>query len=180
MNYLDAVLAVPLIWGLYKGATRGIVKELFSLLALILGIYGSVHFADLPAPYLKEYLNIDSSFFSLASFSLTFIFIVILIRILGLVIDKVIKMAALGLVSRFFGAIFGALKATFILSVLLFIVNTVDYYLDLIPIQQKKESVLYEPISAMLTSIIYRETDESFLFEDAQKVMKEAKEIIPL
>jgi membrane protein required for colicin V production len=46
MNYLDIILAIPLLWGLYKGVSKGIIKELASLVALIVGIYGAVHFAD--------------------------------------------------------------------------------------------------------------------------------------
>ena len=53
MNYLDIILAIPLLWGLYKGISKGIVKELAALIALA-GVYGAVHFADNIHPYLKE------------------------------------------------------------------------------------------------------------------------------
>ena len=184
MNYLDAVLAIPLLLGLYKGVTRGIVKELSSLLALVLGIYGAVHFADISAPYLKEHLSIDSSFLKLASFAVTFVLIAMLVRLLGAMLNKVIKMVALGFVSRLLGAIFGVLKAAFVLSALLLIFNTADYYLELVPKKQKKESLLYAPISSLVPSIVPEAKDGSSLLKEAQKAMeeveKEAEDIISL
>ena len=39
MNYLDIIIAVPLLYGLIKGFSNGIVKEVTSLLALFVGVY---------------------------------------------------------------------------------------------------------------------------------------------
>ena len=83
MNYLDIVLAVPLLWGLYKGISKGIVKELASLIALIAGIYGAVHFADSIHPYLKEHFSITTSFVPIISFGITFVAIVLGIKIIA-------------------------------------------------------------------------------------------------
>ena len=84
MNYLDIILAIPLLWGLYKGVSKGIVKELAALLALIAGIYGAVHFADNIHPYLKEQFAIESSFVPIVSFTITFIVIVLAVKTAGL------------------------------------------------------------------------------------------------
>lgn len=180
MNYLDIVLAVPLLWGLYKGISKGIVKELASLIALIAGIYGAVHFADSIHPYLKEHFSINTSFVPIISFGITFVAIVLGIKIIGFVIDKIVKAVALGIISRLLGGVFGIMKTAFIISGLLLIVNTFDYYLNLIPIEQKKQSILYQPISNMIPSIMPNVKDGDSLIKEAEKVWKDAEEKITL
>ena len=180
MNYLDIVLAIPLLWGLYKGISKGIVKELSSLVALIVGIYGAVHFADSIHPYLKEQFSIESSFVPIVSFAITFIMIVLLVRLIGILLDKVIKMAALGVISKLLGGIFGVFKTAFIISGLLLVINTFDYYLKLIPVDQKKASILYQPISEMIPSIMPNVKDGDSLIDEAEKIWEEAERKINL
>ena len=175
MNYLDIILAIPLLWGLYKGVSRGIIKELASLIALILGIYGSVHFAHYIQPYLKAEFSIESSFLPIFSFAITFIAIVLLIKLLGVIIDKIVKMVALGIISRLAGGVFGVLKIAFVLSSILLIVNTFEYHLHLIPIEQKKSSILYKPISNMVPSIAPKVKDGSSLIKEAEKIWQETE-----
>lgn len=180
MNYLDIILTIPLLWGLYKGVSKGIVKELASLTALILGIYGAVHFAENIHPYLKNEFSIESSFVPIVSFAITFIVIVLLVRLIGLVVDKIIKMVALGVISRLLGGIFGVFKTAFIISGLLLVINTFDYYLKLIPITQKKASILYQPISNMIPSIMPNVKDGDSLIDEAEKIWNETESKINL
>ena len=180
MNYLDIILSIPLLWGLYKGLTRGIIKELASLLALILGIYGAVHFSEQLQPTLQANTSIDQSFLPIIAFAATFIVIVLLVRLLGLILDKIIKLAALGMFSRLLGVVFGVLKTAFIISALLLVFNTLDYHLELIPNEQKKKSLLYQPISEMVTLLMPEAEGGNSLIEEAEKVWQEAEEIIPL
>jgi len=178
MNYLDIILVIPLLWGLYKGVSKGIIKELASLMALIVGIYGAVHFADSIQPYIKNSLSIESSFLPILSFAITFIGIVLVVRVIGFIVDKIIKLVALGFISRVLGGVFGALKTAYIISALLLIVNTFDYYLNLIPLEQKNASVLYRPLSNMIPSIAPNVSDGNSLINEAEKIWEEAEQKI--
>ncbi|MDA7794566.1 CvpA family protein [Flavobacteriales bacterium] len=178
MNYLDIILVIPLLWGLYKGVSKGIIKELASLMALIIGIYGAVHFADSIQPYIKNSLSIESSFLPILSFAITFIGIVLVVRVIGFIVDKIIKLVALGFISRVLGGVFGVLKTAFIISALLLIVNTFDYYLNLIPLEQKNASVLYRPLSNMIPSIAPNVSDGNSLINEAEKIWEEAEQKI--
>ena len=180
MNYLDIILSIPLLWGLYKGVSRGIIKELASLLALILGTYGAVHFSEQLQPTLQTNISINESFSPIIAFAATFILIVLLVRILGLMLDKIIKLVALGMISRFLGGFFGALKVAFITSAFLLVLNSLDYHLELIPDEQKKNSLLYQPLSEMLSFLVPEGEGANSLIEEAKKVWQEAEEVIPL
>jgi len=181
MNYLDIILFIPILWGLYKGLVKGIIKELASLAAFIFGTHGALLFSQQIQPILKANTSIDESFLPIIAFTTTFIVIVLLVRLLALMLNKIVKIVALGMISRLSGGVFGALKVSIIMSALLLVVNTVDYHIGLIPNKQKKNSLLYQPISDIVPIIILPNVkDGNRLLKEAERALKEAEESIPL
>ena len=142
MNYLDIVIVIPLLYGLIKGFTNGLIKEITGLLGLIIGVYVALNFSSYLHPKFEEVLRGYEQFIPIISFATLFIVSVLMIKILGYIIDKLTKALALGFVSRILGAIFGFLKVVVIFSFLLAIVS--DY--DLIDKNIEAESVLLKPI----------------------------------
>jgi membrane protein required for colicin V production len=142
MNYLDIVIAIPLLYGLIKGFTNGLIKEITGLLGLIIGVYVALNLSSYLHPKFEEVLGGYEQFIPIISFATLFIVSVLMIKILGYIIDKLTKALALGFVSRILGAIFGFLKVVVIFSFLLAIVS--DY--DLIDKNTQDESVLLKPI----------------------------------
>ncbi|MBT5274091.1 MAG: CvpA family protein [Flavobacteriales bacterium] len=142
MNYLDIVIAIPLLYGLIKGFTNGLIKEITGLLGLIIGVYVALNLSSYLHPKFEEVLGGYEQFIPIISFATLFIVSVLMIKILGYIIDKLTKALALGFVSRILGAIFGFLKVVVIFSFLLAIVS--DY--DLINKNTQDESVLLNPI----------------------------------
>lgn len=180
MNYLDVFIAIPLIWGLYKGLSRGIIKELTSLLGLALGIYGALRFSEQFHLLVQENTSIDESFIPIITFAVTFLIIILIVRVLGHILNKIIKMVALGLISRMLGGVFGVLKMALITSALLLIVNNIDQHLEIIPKQQKKKALLYKPISEIVP-ILLNEEEANSLIKEVEEIWDESKETtIPL
>ena len=142
MNYLDIVIAIPLLYGLIKGFTNGLINEITGLLGLIIGVYVALTFSSYLHPKFEEILGGYEQFIPIIAFATLFIVSVLMIKILGYIIDKLTKALALGFVSRILGAIFGSLKVVVIFSFLLAIVS--DY--DLIDKNTQDESVLLKPI----------------------------------
>ena len=180
VNYLDIILSIPLFWGLYKGLKKGIIKELLSLITLLLGVYGATHFSEQIQPFLIKHLPNYEPFLPVIAFAIIFVFIAVLIRLFGLALDKLIKLVALGFVSRLLGGFFGVLKSAFVISALLLIFNTIDHHLELIPKGQKKSSLLYLPISQIIPAVLPELKDGNKLIKEAEKVWKKTEEVIPL
>jgi len=142
MNYIDIILIIPLLWGIYKGFTKGFIIQVSTLAALVLGIYGGIKFSESVSAYLQGYIEVNYQVLMLISFALSFLLIVIAIHFLAKVLEKFIRLVALGFVNKLFGAIFGLLKTAFILSVILVIINMADKTLRFIPLEEKSKSVL--------------------------------------
>ncbi|HEA31069.1 MAG TPA: CvpA family protein [Leeuwenhoekiella sp.] len=162
MNYLDIILAVLLILGLFRGLKNGLFVELASLIGLVAGIYGAVHFSYYAADFLKNRTDWNPDTINLAAFAITFLIIVIAISLLARLLTQVAKLAFLGLVNRLLGALFGILKTAFILSVILMFLSALRTKNLILDPKVTSESVLYpyvEPIAPVLLPSILREVD---------------------
>jgi membrane protein required for colicin V production len=149
MNYLDVVLALPLLWGIYRGFTKGLIISVATLFALILGVFAAIHFSSFFGEYLNRWFHPDPRYLKVLSFALTFLFVVAVVRLIGWGLDKLIKAVALGFINRLLGVFFNVIKWAFILSVLINIVESGERTKSLISEQIKEESILYRPISGI-------------------------------
>jgi membrane protein required for colicin V production len=162
MNYLDIILAVLLILGVFRGLKNGLFIELASLIGLVAGIYGAIHFSYYAADFLQNRTDWDPDTLNLVAFAITFLIIVIAISILARLLTQVAKLAFLGLVNRLLGALFGLLKTAFIVSVLLMFMNSLSTKNLIIDPEVRQESLIYpyvEPIAPTLLPSILREVD---------------------
>ncbi|WP_419212980.1 CvpA family protein [Maribacter sp. X9] len=146
MGLLDILLGIPLIWGLWKGLKNGLFMEIASIVALIAGIYGAIHFSYITGGYLSERLDWNERNMSIAAFIITFILIIIIVHLAGKLLTKIANIAMLGLLNKLAGAIFGVLKVAILLGALLIFFDRMNTSFNLLDEQTKNESVLYQPI----------------------------------
>jgi len=147
VNYLDLIIAIPLLWFGYKGFKNGFVVEAASLIALLLGVFGAYRFSGITSEFLIQNVGMESEYIGLISFAITFVIIVILVHLIAKMINKLVKAVALGFVNKLAGLIFGIAKIAFILSILLGIVNKFDNQQKLISPEMNSGSFLYTPLS---------------------------------
>jgi len=162
MNFIDLFIVAILVWFGYKGFRKGLVFELVSIIALALGVYGGLKFSDSTAEYLTKY--VDSEYLKVASFTVTFLIILLLVFVAGKVIEKIINLVALKLVNKLLGAFFGVLKMALILGVLITIVESYDSKIGFLPKDVKKESMLYNPLLNSANQIL-PEIEKNNLFQ---------------
>jgi len=169
VNIIDIILGVILLWSLYNGFKKGIVSQAGALLGLLLGVWGAIKFSGFTKELLIRKFEITSQYTSLMAFALTFIAIVIGVNLLAKVLSKTLEALALGGFDKILGAVFGLLKTAFVLSVVLFILNSVDTRFKFLPKQEVQESKLYTPVSAIAPMLF------SF-FKDELEYYKQGKE----
>ena len=121
MPVIDIILGALILYGIIKGFFKGLFVEVASLLALMLGVYGAVHFSNYAAEFLSGYVDWSEQTMNISSFAITFIVIVLAVSLAGKALTKLANFAALGLINKLLGALFGGLKITLILSVLLLV-----------------------------------------------------------
>ncbi len=146
MNYLDIIICIPLAWALYKGFRKGLILEIASLVSLVIGIWAAYQFSATTGDYLIKYFTLSNNVLPLVSFIVTFLVVVIAIHFLAKALERIIKLAALGLINRLAGALFSFLKVGLIVGTLLYAGSLIDDSVGVLPNDIKKESLVYEPI----------------------------------
>ena len=119
MSFIDIVLGALILFGLVRGFMKGLFVEVASLVALIAGIYGAIHFSYITGDYLSERVSWDEKYINLAAFAITFIVIIIVVSMAGKLLTKIADFAMLGIVNKLAGAAFGGLKVAVIMGAIL-------------------------------------------------------------
>lgn len=153
MNYIDLIIIVLLVFGLARGFINGFVKELASLLALIVGIWGAIKFSTFTAEKLYDYFDMTGKYVGIVAFLITFVIIVIIIHFVGLLVDKFVDKISLGLLNSVLGLIFGLFKSALILSVIFVVLNAIDAKHHFLPREQIARSKFYNPIADIAPAI---------------------------
>jgi membrane protein required for colicin V production len=147
VNYIDIILIIPIALGAWKGFRKGLIIEVFSLLALFAGIYAGVYFSSFAADFLRDDVKLHSEYIGIGAFLVTFIAVLIAVYYLGKMVSSMVKMASLELVNKLFGALFSSLKALLIMSICLMCLKGLNGKFRIIPEDLMEESLLFEPLS---------------------------------
>ncbi len=168
MNYIDIVLGILLILSAIGGFKKGLIVELASLAALILGIWGAIEFSYITSEFLVDNFDWKWDHLNIVSFIITFIVIVILVHIVGKTVTKLVETVMLGFVNKLAGLVFGFLKGAIILSIILVVFDKINEDVEILSEKTKTESRIYEPLKNFAPSIFpfinfWDEEDESII-----------------
>ena len=153
MSIIDIVLAALLLFGLIRGAMKGLFVEIASLVALLLGVYGAIHFSGFAAEFLESKVDWNEKTINIVAFAITFVIIVLVISLAGKALTKLADFAALGILNKLLGGVFGALKIGLILSVLLIVFNKLNNTLPFMEKEALEDSILYKPVKSIAPMI---------------------------
>lgn len=153
-NHWDIILAIPLAWAAFKGFRKGLVIELASIAALIAGIYLASNFSNYAAALLDEWVEIPEAYSGFAAFLLTFIAVVFGVYALAKVVEKAVNIAALKLVNKLAGLLFGTLKMVLIISVVLNVMFWVDQKIHFMPRTEPENSLLFRPVLKFAPGVV--------------------------
>ncbi len=176
MNTIDIIFGIILILGFIQGIRKGLFVELASLVGLILGIYGAIHFSYYVGNWLVNKTSWSEQVINLTAFAITFIIIVLAVSLAGKLLTKVANFAMLGIVNKLAGAVFAVLKFAFLLSVVLMFLDAADRQVNLIGEDKKEESVLYpivQPLAPMLLPSILQKAKEEDLYDGDENTMED-------
>ena len=142
MNVLDIVLAVPMLWLVYRGWKRGLVREVATLVGVLAGIWAAVHLSQ----WISELLGLHGENSVIIAFFVAFVGALVLAYLLGRMVEGLMKAAKISIVNRIAGAALGLVKALCILAVLLNNVVMLDRHEVVITSKMKEKSILYKPV----------------------------------
>ncbi len=154
MNFIDIIIVVPLIYAGWKGFSHGFIIEVFTLLALFVGLYAGIHFSDHTAKWLKESFEWNSPYLPTISFTITFLAVGAMVYFAGKMIEQMVRVVNLSPLNKFLGILFAVIKTLYIVSIFLVLIESYDEKGDFFPEKAKENSLLYEPVAGFSTTTI--------------------------
>ncbi len=99
-----------MIYGLIKGAFRGLIGELTSIVGFVGGILAAFYFSDFVFNVLARHIQNPGIAVRALAFILIFIGVVVLVKFTGKALTKAFDLIALGALNHILGAAFGSMK----------------------------------------------------------------------
>lgn len=153
INAVDILIILLFIPAVINGIRKGFIRQLASLAALILGIWAASRFHPVVSGYLNNWFSTDSALMPVISFAVIFIIILIILSILGRLISKLFEIAMLGWLDKLAGLLFSIVKTALLLSILIYLLNSLDRLYKFMPKESISKSKLYSPIEKIAPAV---------------------------
>jgi membrane protein required for colicin V production len=127
LSKIDIFIGILFLLGAYKGYKDGFLMGLVSLIAIVLGIFLGFKLMGVGMIFLQKQFNADQNTLPYISFFLIFILVVVLVTLLGKRMRNAIDKTFLGRVDETMGAFLGAFRMLFMISVVLWIADSLKY-----------------------------------------------------
>jgi membrane protein required for colicin V production len=163
VDAVDIFFLICFIPAVIGGLMNGLVRQVASLLALVLGIWAGWHFSSLVAQGITIFIKDNDSLVNIISFAIVFIVVLILVNMIGRGLSKIVQLALLGWLDKLLGVIFGIVKYAFVLSVLIYFVNSLNDLYSFIPDDFFSGSKLF-PILKKIAPSVFPYLEEFNLF----------------
>ena len=124
MSLVDIGILVLLGFFLIKGILRGLLKEICSLLGLMLGGVFAFSFHLPLAQQLQDSFKLPAQVCVWGSFLAIFLLVVIIFAALGFVLHRFVKLVFLGGFNRLSGALFGLVQGVVLTSMIVLALNS--------------------------------------------------------
>lgn len=149
---IDVVLLLLLLFGAWRGFTKGLLLSVASLVGLVGGIWAASHFSHLVSEHLSQHVGWSKNSLHMASLALTFLGVVVGVHLLAKLLEKVLDLVALGFANKLAGAAFGLMKVGLILSFVMMMLNQTVGPRAWLP-QSERESVLAGPVESLAPAL---------------------------
>jgi membrane protein required for colicin V production len=153
MNFLDALIIAPLLWGAYKGFQKGLIFEIAMILGLIAGVYLGFKFSGLVYQLLQKVVSDEGQLLNYLSFFIVFGAIILIFIFYAKLMEAVLKITSLNLFNKIAGAVFGILKFALAISVIFWLLKPMQESVNVIPEKSRKESILYDYVLKIASSL---------------------------
>lgn len=170
---IDIIFLLLLSWGIYRGASKGLIVAIASFLGYFFGIIAALKFSNIAAVLIQENIAIDSKFIPFLAFLVVFVLAILIVRFIGLALTKIVNLIQLKWLNKVGGAFLYCLIYTFIFSSVLWMFHQVN----LLSPDIKAKSVTFSYLEPLAPQVIrYSSEWYPFLegtFETLEKLFEE-------
>jgi membrane protein required for colicin V production len=123
MSTFDIFLALPLAYGIFQGFRKGLMLEVVSVFALILGFVLGLKLLTSAIPVVQGFIGTAYGLLPFISFLVVFVLIILGVRMVGILLKKVLDFTPFGTFDNVLGGILGGLKWCLSISLVLYVAS---------------------------------------------------------
>jgi membrane protein required for colicin V production len=153
MAILDIILLLCFIPAIVSGISKGFVKQVIDLVAILIAAWAAFHFSKPLGALLAQHVTLDPSVLNVISFVLIAIVAALLLNLVASLITKALKALSLGFVNRLLGLVFAILKVGLILGLLILLFETLNNSLHLVKPEVTENAVVYNTLRDIANQI---------------------------
>ena len=165
MGVIDIVIVCCFLPVLYFGIKNGLVRQLVALAVIYFGITLSLKFSSSVSAWLLEHLEMPEFWAKAVSFILVFFVVALVLSLLGRLVEKIIQIYLLGWLNKLLGIVMTFVLFLFIISALVYLVDSANNILEFIPKEKLEESRFYPQLLNLSQEVFPRVKD---LFQQAE------------
>ena len=154
---------------------KGLVIEIASIVAIVLGYIGSRLWGAMFAAWLIKQFSWPETVCMVVAYALLFIGISLLLHILARALSKLFQKVSLGWLNRLLGGVFGTLKWAIIVLTLVLCVHRLDEQFQFIQPDLKEQSIIYmqaAPLSEKMWAEIKKQVEDRQLLQSQEETKK--------
>jgi len=147
MSTIDIIILICFVPALVRGLRKGFTDQLISLVSIILGAWMSFKFANMVSVLLMGYFpNASERVLYVAAFVLILVVVILVLKLLGNLLEKLWKFAMLGWLDKLLGLALSLLKAAIVVGLVILLFDTVNEKLEIVKEDSLVESMFYGPL----------------------------------
>lgn len=147
MSWLDILILLPLLIGLVRGLMKGLIVEVSSIVAILLGFFGAKYWSAAFASWLMQQFDWSETVCIVVAYALLFAGIALGLNIVARLLSKLFQKIQLGWLNRLLGGIFGTAKWGIVIVALVLCVHNLDKQFQFIQPELREKSVVYTTIT---------------------------------
>ena len=153
MTIIDPILLVLLFFFALRGYFKGLFREAFSLLGLLVGFVIAVRYDEAAAVFWSDYWKLSFIVLKALAFIALFFVVYFAFNLLGWVLNRSAKVFFLQAFNRVGGVVVGAGKGAVVLAVIVFLLSASPFTSQKM-LQKMKESYLVPTLNRFGQEII--------------------------
>ena len=147
MTWLDILIIIPLVFGLIRGLMKGLIVEVTSIVAIILGFLGARYWSAACASWLIQQFEWSEAASIVVAYAVLFAGIALLLNIVARLLSKLFQKIQLGWLNRLLGGLFGTAKWGIVIVALVLCLHNIDKQFELLTPELREKSVVYTTLT---------------------------------
>lgn len=149
MNALDILILIFIGWGIFRGFTRGLVRQAGGFLALLAGIWLAANYAE----ETKKWFSFAGDVSGVVAFICIVVGTILAGYLFSFLLTKLLEKISLGPINKIGGGLFGGLKTALLLSVIFGLMVSAGKKIPAVDLNSRHHSTLYTYIGPLAPTL---------------------------